>query len=223
MSDGTSHLESDTLISDTFGEYVSVADHPQATQSGVDMHSLVEWLPRLGTVLWLYREPTDSVFPRARLTSHGVLLLEHHALVALANCTGIHARSSVTTRGPREWLDIDVGNATVARLHLLPDTDCLAWDGMLAAMGQTESAPTTHERRWHAHRAFMRCAFSRARTSWQARIVRLPMLHLPCLQVLGLRDERDVSSFGRQLACAIADDEAARIVVSESHRADAYT
>ena len=218
MSDGTIHLEGDTLTSDTFG-YAPIAGRASVAQSGLDMHSLAEWLPRLGTVLWLYREPTDSVFPRARLTSHGVLLLEHHALVALANCTDIHARSSVTTRGPREWLDVDAGNATVARLYLLPDTDCMAWDGMLEALGETECTPTTHERRWHAHRAFMRCAFGRARTSWQARIVRLPMLHLPCLQVLGLRDAPDVSSFGRQLGSAIAGDEAARIIVSESRDA----
>ena len=85
---------------------------------------------------------------------------------------------------------------------------------MLKALGKLECEPSLHERRWHAHRAFMRCAFGRASAAWQARMVRLPLLHFPCLQVLGLRDVRDVSSLGRELGNAIAHDEAARIVVS---------
>ena len=212
MSDGTSHFGGDDrTAADVFDDYAPLPASAAAVQSGIDMHALAEWLPRLGTVLWLHREPTDSVFPRARLTSHGVLLLEHPALVALANCTGVRGRSSVTTHGPREWVDFGADNGTLARLYLLPDTDCMAWDGMLAALGETECVSSTTEQRWHAHRAFMRCAFGRLRTSWQARIVRLPLLRLPCLQVLGLCAARDVSSFGRRLAEAIAADEAARL------------
>jgi hypothetical protein len=147
MSDGTTLFSNDdTSTPDSFAGYASAADRTPEKRTGVDMHVFAEWLPRLSTVLWLYREPADPVFPRARLTSEGVLLLEHPALVALANCTHVHARSSVTTRGPREWIDIDADQATIARLYLLPDTDCMAWDGMLEALGESACVPVTHER-----------------------------------------------------------------------------
>lgn len=174
--------------------------------SDLDLAAFVEWLPRLGSVLWLHRPKRDNIFPRARLTGRGVLLLEHPDVAAFADATAIRAQSAVTPHGPREWLDIDAGGATIARLYLLPDTDYLAWDAMRAALDPSCSAAEP-QRRWQAHRTFMRCAFARARCAWHARVVRLPLLRLPCLQVLGARDVETVSALGRQLAAAIAMDE----------------
>ena len=172
----------------------------------LDLAAFVEWLPRIGTVLWLHRPRRDNIFPRARLTGRGVLLLEHPDVAAFADATAIRAQSAVTPHGPREWLDIDASGATIARLYLLPDTDYLAWDAMRAALDPSCSAAEP-QRRWQAHRTFMRCAFARARSAWHARVVRLPLLRLPCLQVLGARDVETVSVLGRQRAAAIAMDE----------------
>ena len=177
----------------------------------LDLATLAEWLPRLGTVLWLHRPRREHLFPRARLTGRGVLLLEHPDIAAFADATAIRAQSAVTPHGPREWLDIDAGVATIARLYLLPDTDYLAWDAMRELL---ESAAPSEPRRWQAHRTFMRCAFARARSAWQARVVRLPLLRLPCLQVLGARDADGVSPLGRQIAATIATDERARGVIA---------
>jgi hypothetical protein len=173
----------------------------------LDLATLVEWLPRLGTVLWMHRPQRDHVFPRARLTGRGVLLLEHPDMAAFADATAIRAQSAVNPHGPREWLDIDAGNVTIARLYLLPDTDYLTWDAMRDALDHR--SPPAEPRRWQAHRTFMRCAFARALRAWQARVVRLPLLRLPCLQVLGIRDAESVSALGRQLATAIIADECA--------------
>jgi hypothetical protein len=189
------------------GEFAPYEPRARNT-TDLDIATLVEWLPRLGAVLWLHRPRRDHMFPRARLTGRGVLLLEHPDMAAFADATAIHARSAVTPHGPREWLDIDAGATTIARLYLLPDTDYLAWDAMREALGS--DASPAEPRRWQAHRTFMRCAFARALRAWHARVVRLPLLRLPCLQVLGVRDVETVSALGRQLATAIIADEYAR-------------
>ena len=149
MSDGTIDFTNDAMLAPALVDaYAPLADRKPALQTaGFDIHALAEWLPRLGTVLWLYRDAKDPAFPRARLTSHGVLLFEHPALTALANCTAAHARSAVTPRGPREWIDFDANGATIARMYLLPDTDCLAWDGMLRDLGEPQSLQAPRARR----------------------------------------------------------------------------
>ncbi len=208
MSDGLHGVFGTTESSGDFAPY-----EPRTRRSpDLDLAALVEWLPRLGTVLWLHRPRRDQVFPRARITERGVLLLEHPDMAAFADVTAIRAQSAVTPHGPREWLDIDAGSTTIARLYLLPDTDYLAWDAMREALDS--DAASTEPRRWQAHRTFMRCAFTRARRTWQARVVRLPLLRLPCLQVLGVRDADSLSALGRQLAAAIVADEYARGVIA---------
>jgi hypothetical protein len=187
---------------------------PERTTAGrnkLDLHGLAEWLPLLGPVLWLHRPARDRTFPRARLTPRGVLLLEHPLLAVLADCTAIRVNSAVTPHGPREWLDFDIGGVAAARLYLLPDTDYMAWDAMVDGIVE-RLLPSRDARRWSAHRVFSRCAFARARHAWQARVVRLPVLHLPCLQVLGLRDVESISVLGRHLAAAIVHDEHARFI-----------
>lgn len=206
MSDGAPH---GATFAEPIGDFAYEARVRKAPD--LDVAAFVEWLPRLGTVLWLHRPKRDAVFPRARLTDRGVLLLEHPDMTAIADATAIRARSAVTSHGPREWLDIDAGTTTIARLYLLPDTDYLAWDSMRAVLDGDDVLSESNSR-WHAHRTFMRCAFARARRAWQARVVRLPLLHLPCLQVLGARDADAVSMLGRQLAAIIVGDEYARLI-----------
>jgi hypothetical protein len=177
----------------------------------IDWHRFVDWLPRLGTPLWLHRVKPEQRFPRARLLPHGVLLLDHPALAAFADCTQVSAHVLVGAHGPREWLEFrDTRDLCSARLYLLPDTDYLAWDGMLADCGILR-IQSREAHRWHAHEAFMRCALSRRSSTWQAQAIRFPVLRLPCLQVLGLRAPGSLSLLGRQLASAIANDEHAAL------------
>ncbi|HEX7916425.1 hypothetical protein [Rudaea sp.] len=173
----------------------------------VDWCRLAEWLARLGPALWLHRAGSDRVFPRARLSTHGVLLLDHPALAAFAGSVVIEAHGAVTSHGPREWLEfVDAQFACIARLYLLPDADYLAWDAMLGDCAIMRVAPGK-PLRWRAHAAFMRCAWRRMHGSWQARIVRFPLMRLPCLQVLGVRAPAELSALGRQIAATIACDE----------------
>ena len=204
MSDGL-HASVDAI--EAGGEFPPY--EPRAREAcGFDLAALVEWLPRLGTVLWLHRPRRDRVFPRARLTGRGVLLLDHPDIAAFAEATAIRARSAVTPHGPREWLDVDAGSSTIARLYLLPDTNKQTKDTKREAHNNntTRAEPS----RWQAHRTFMRCAFARASRAWHARVVRLPLLRLPWLQVLGARDAESRSPLGRQLATVSITVEYAR-------------
>jgi hypothetical protein len=179
----------------------------------IDWHGFADCLPRLGSLLWLHRVVGDGIFPRARLLPQGVLLLDHPALIALADCKSVTAHSAVTSHGPREWLEFSDAQALcLARLYLLPDTDYLAWDAMLAQcnIARTLQPPPA---RWHAHAAFMRGAFARLRSPWRAQAVHLPVLRLPCLQVLGLRAPATLSELGSKIATAIAGDEQAPLQV----------
>ncbi len=210
MSEG--HPQSDLHAIDGFADAeagvrleVLHATRPAAT---LDLYRVATAMPQLGTVLWLYRNGRERTFPRARLMQQGVLLLEDPALAALADCVTVNALCSVTSSGPREWLEFrDVHNVAIAKLYLLPETDYLAWDAMLSGCGAC--AVAVPRRGWHAHAAFMRGAFTRLGAAWQARIVRLPLLRLSCLSVLGLRPPEFASSLGRRLAGAIVEDEQA--------------
>ena len=88
---------------------------------------LMRRLPALGCVLYLPGECADTGSPPGWLLGSADLqpLLRTHWLAEVGE---------VTTEGPREWIEcVDVRGATQARLHLLPDTDYLAWDRLLAA------------------------------------------------------------------------------------------
>jgi hypothetical protein len=175
----------------------------------LDLHCVADALPELGTVLWLHRPTRDRTFPRARLTPQGVMLLEHPALGVLADCIEVVPMSAVTSHGPREWLEFrNVHNAAIAKLYLLPDTDYLAWDAMLAGC-RSNATLSASGGNWQAHKAFMHAAFACVGASWEARLVRMPMLRLTGLRVLGLRAPEPVSALGCRCARAIADDERA--------------
>jgi hypothetical protein len=88
---------------------------------------LMHRLPALGCVLYLPGECAVTRSPSGWLLGSADLqpLLRTHWLAEVGE---------VTTEGPREWIEcVDVRGATQARLHLLPDTDYLAWDRLLAA------------------------------------------------------------------------------------------
>lgn len=180
------------------------APQPSADDaSPVNWYRLVEWLPRLGSVLWLHRTTGDAVFPRARLAEEGVLLLEHPALAAFSSCVKLQVFAAAGTHGPREWMEwIDANGDCAARMYLLPDTDHFAWDDMVADCSITRAATRT------IARECMPRIFRWMRRSNQAQIVRFPLLRLPCLRVLGLRMPGELSALGREIAAAIVRDEA---------------
>ncbi|GLQ96958.1 hypothetical protein GCM10007863_13780 [Dyella mobilis] len=70
--------------------------------------------------------PEDAVSPGA--------LVAHHHLAPLLDIHTLVTTSVITDDGPREWLEcLDRLGCTRARLHLLPDTDFLAWDALTAS------------------------------------------------------------------------------------------
>jgi hypothetical protein len=93
--------------------------------------SLLSALPGLGCVLYLHttsaaQAPHDVPLP-------GWLVAER-ALAPLLETRWLLGTGMVTDDGPREWLECMDGLGRIrARLHLLPDTDYLAWDALMNA------------------------------------------------------------------------------------------
>ncbi|WP_158882963.1 hypothetical protein [Rhodanobacter sp. L36] len=107
--------------------------------------TLARSLPALGNLLYVPMHPhasTSWIVPRG-------LLLEAMQLAPLLQIRWLVAASVITVDGPREWIDgIDRDGHVCARLYLLPDTDYLAWDALLAS-GEPASIPA---RRWRRPR-----------------------------------------------------------------------
>jgi hypothetical protein len=186
--------------------YRATFDTPREPVAHLTLQRALEALPQLGTVLWLHRPSPDRAFPRARLLSSGVLLLDHPALGGLADCATVKAFCAVTAHGPREWLEFDDAQGeAIARLYLLPDTDYLTWDAMLSGCAVT-TIPMPARQAWRTPVAFMRSAFARRDVTWQGRLARLPMLRLIGLNVLGLRAPTPVSALGARIAHALAEE-----------------
>ena len=92
--------------------------------------ALIEMLPGLGSVLYLHAS-SDTTKPNALLQG---MLVTQRVFAPLLQTHWLVASSSVTDDGPREWCEcIDAFGRTLARWHLLPDTDYLAWDAMTSA------------------------------------------------------------------------------------------
>ena len=110
---------------------------PQAYGNGyhrrwlrISPDAMVAQLPLLGSVLYL---PSCTA-----LSSAGALLpgwlAERIELAPLLRTCRVAAVSEIGAEGPREWLEcFDAQGALQARLYLLPDTDYLAWDALLAS------------------------------------------------------------------------------------------
>jgi hypothetical protein len=175
-----------------------------------DLATLASWLPRLGAVLWLERIPSTPTVARAVAHPRGVLLLDHPALSPLVGCASATAHTQVTSHGPREWLCLRAhDNTSLAKLFLLPDTDYLAWDEMIAAL---RLAPAIEApMRWHAHVAFLRTAFARLGSAWRARLMTFEQRRLPWLQTIDARPPLRISLLGLELARAIAQSENAEL------------
>ncbi|MFC5527184.1 hypothetical protein ACFPPA_15695 [Rhodanobacter ginsengisoli] len=154
---------------------------------------LIEGLPALGCVLyvpmWGFRSPAQEMPPG--------LLVETLLLAPLLRIRRLVAASSITVEGPREWIEcVDRRGDTCARLYLLPDTDYLAWDALLACAGPATTMPAP--RRPHESGPL------------GAQLLCFQVRWLGGLQVLGGEIvSRRVSPLGRQLAGLIARAEAA--------------
>jgi hypothetical protein len=149
---------------------------------------LMHRLPALGCVLYLPATCADVRPPRGWLLGSADLqpLLRTHWLAE---------GGEVTTEGPREWIEcVDVRGVTQARLHLLPDTDYLAWDRLLAA-GEDVEPPAG----WHVSRRFQPASARLCCFEWRV---------LACLRVFDACLAPAASAVGRRLAGQVARAEA---------------
>jgi hypothetical protein len=149
---------------------------------------LMHRLPTLGCVLYL---PGDGM---GIDPPHGCLLGARE-LEPLLRTHWLAEAGEVTTDGPHEWVEcVDVRGVTQARLHLLPDTDYLAWDRLLA-MGQDTSAPAP----WRASRRFQPASARLCGFRWRP---------LACFQVFDACLVPAVSLAGQRVAAQVARAEA---------------
>jgi hypothetical protein len=104
----------------------------------IDGTTLAARLPLLGGVLYL---PACASSRPARELAPGWLVTRQD-LAPLLQTEELRASSMIGADGPREWIDcFDASGAFCARLHLLPDTDYLAWDALLAGGTPLPAAP----------------------------------------------------------------------------------
>jgi hypothetical protein len=156
---------------------------------------LVRYLPPLGSVLYLPTQPHMSAIdemPRG-------MLVERMQLAPLLQTHYLLAASTITSEGPREWIEcVDRHGHLQARLYLLPDTDYLAWDALPAgAEAATMSMPAPTHVRW-----------PRNTRSVSAHLLRFHWRQLAGLDVLGAEAATQVSSLSRHLVGQVAGAEA---------------
>jgi hypothetical protein len=148
---------------------------------------LVRWLPQLGCVLYV---PARRLHADAD-ESAGRVLVACRELAPLLRTHWLCSACAVTAEGPREWIEcVDRQGATLARIHLLPDTDYLMWDAMLA-----EGIPCAAPACWHGGIGFHATA---------ARWLCFDAHRMACLDVLGWRPPGRISVLGGTVAQAIA-------------------
>lgn len=99
---------------------------------------LAAQLPLLGSVLYLSA--------RVHVLDHGCVspgwLVARRELAPLLRVAELRVSSMIGASGPREWIDgIDASGHFCVRLHLLPDTDYLAWDALLEHARPLPAAP----------------------------------------------------------------------------------
>ncbi len=106
--------------------------------------ALAQWLPMLGGVLYL---PSRDAMEAFGALPHG-LLGENLSVMPLLRTRQLRVRGAIGADGPREWIECrDVRGEPVAQLHLLPDTDYLAWDnppGVMDAGPRSRGAGMFH-------------------------------------------------------------------------------
>lgn len=145
----------------------------------------VQQLPLLGSVLYL---PSCAGLHAVGDPLPG-WLAERAEWLPLLRTVFIAAVSDIDVEGPREWLEcFDAGGVFVARIHLLPDTDYLAWDAMLVSAVPVSPLPF---RRRH-----VRCAM--------ARPVVFSYRRMAGLLVLGAAGVARLSPLGQGIAAEVA-------------------
>jgi len=177
------------------GRPFSVLPHPAAAPVTVTRRwrrlaplALLGHLPALGEVLYL---PGASV----GIDPPPGCLLGARELEPLLRTHWLAEAGEVTTDGPREWIEcVDARGVVQARVHLLPDTDYLAWDRLLAA-GECVEPPLG----WHASRRFQPAS---------ARLCCFERRVLACWQVFVARPAPAASTVGQRLAGQVAREEA---------------
>ena len=178
---------------------------------GLELGCLAELLPRLGPVLWLdcaARPQGETGLSRSATRG----LLVSGQLDALVAASRVTAHATVTSMGLREFLGFaDAAGNTLARLYLLPDTDCLAWDEMTCACA-LEPEETSAKARWQAHGAFRRGAFARLGPARRARMARFELHGPPGMRTLDARPPLRLSLVGIERARQIAREEGAELI-----------
>lgn len=166
-----------------------LADAGSITRCSVSMSGveLASRLPLLGSVLYLpVARPAQQDLP----ASSGWLVARRE-LAPLFDTRELVAASMIGAEGPREWIDcMDALARPCARLHLLPDTDYLAWDALLS-----ESRPLPAAR-LRPERLVCRAA--------SATLVHFCHRRLGGLQVLETEPLARVSTLGRGIASDVA-------------------
>jgi hypothetical protein len=148
---------------------------------------LAAQLPFLGTVLYL---PSAAALGDAHTPLPG-WVVERIELAPLLRCCWIAAISEVGAEGPREWIEcFDPQGAWLGHLHLLPDTDYLAWDALLGAAIALDKAPLQRVLRP------MRCALAAPMQFRQRR--------LGGLMLLGADESAALSALGQGVANDVA-------------------
>ena len=129
-------------LAHAFASTRSVADTTAWTISRTSVRmsgaELAARLPLLGGVLYL---PACRSTRESRDLVSGWLVARED-LAGLLRTEELRASSMIGADGPREWIDcLDAAGTFCARLHLLPDTDYLAWDALLAGGAPLPAAP----------------------------------------------------------------------------------
>jgi hypothetical protein len=144
-------------------------------------------LPLLGGVLYLPACPSS----RSMRTAASGWLVAREDLSPLLHTEELRASSMIGADGPREWIDcLDAAGSFCARLHLLPDTDYLAWDAMLACGTPLPAAPV--------------CPGEVACKAAIAQLLCFRTSHLASLEVLDTLPLGRLSPLGRGIARDVA-------------------
>ena len=176
-------------LTHAFTAMCPVAGAGSITRCSVPMAGveLASRLPLLGSVLYL---------PAPRSTAQDLpvtagWLVAKRELAPLFETRELVAASMIGAEGPREWIDcMDAQGHPCARLHLLPDTDYLAWDALLAGSRLLPAAP------WRAERIVCRAA--------SAMLVHFRRRCVGALQLLETMPLAQVSALGRGIASEVA-------------------
>lgn len=177
----------------------------ESAATPTNSESILDWLPRLGPVLWLKRRNAEP--ERQRPSRPGTpLFVEHAAIGSLATFNTLQVNHAITPQGPREWLSFHSTSASIdAKLFLLPDSDVLAWDQMCSA-GQRPSAETVH-REPPTHANLLKRALARFGQRGQAHLLQFHFKRRPWMSVISAQPPLRISLLGIDIVRNIVRDE----------------